>query len=249
MTSSDLGDKNVLVRSERKIFRLFREGVREYNLIEPGDKILIGLSGGKDSLALVELLGKSLHYWNGNVQLYAMHIRVDSVEYQVDDGYLMDFCSNYGIRYFSKQISVEPDRDTKRTPCFLCSWNRRKALFEMAQTLSCNKLALGHHQDDILQTALMNLSFNGSFSTMPVFMKMQKMPFSIIRPLCLIPERTIADWAMIRNYHPLLKVCPYDTMSKRTDAKHLLDQMDTFNPEFRSNFWHALKKEGKLVDL
>ena len=159
---------------EKKIYKLIREGISEYHLIDNGDKILVGLSGGKDSLALVDFLSKIKHLFE-NLEYYALHVRVDGIDYKSDENYLRDFCMSRGFHFISKNISFEADRDLNRTPCFLCSWNRRKILFETAQELGCHKLALGHHQDDILQTALMNLAFNGSFSTMPAYLQMRKM--------------------------------------------------------------------------
>jgi tRNA(Ile)-lysidine synthase TilS/MesJ len=146
-------------------------------------------------------------------------------------------------------VSFEADRNERRTPCFLCSWNRRKTLFEVAQELGCNKIALGHHQDDILHTALMNLSYAGSFSTMPCYLKMQKMPLAIIRPLCMVKESLLKEWAKESEYQPLIKLCPHERASKRTEIACLFEQMEKQNPEFRANLWNALLKDGKLVEL
>ena len=234
---------------ERKIYRHFREAVEEFALIEPNDRILIGLSGGKDSLALLDFLVKWRYATKTKVEFWAIHIRVEGVDYLTDEQYLKDFCSRLGVPYSSKTIAYAKDSDERRTPCFLCSWNRRKALFETAQGFGCNKIALGHHQDDVLQTALMNLSFNGTFSTMPALLRMRKMPLSIIRPLCNVPEQFLVEWAKLQEYQPLLKVCPYDTASKRQEAKALMDSFKNFSPEYRSSIWNALKKDGKLVEM
>lgn len=233
---------------ERKIFRYIRSAIKEFQLVEPGDSILIGLSGGKDSLALVEFLGKIKQSFRGNLRLFALHIRVKSVDYQTDDSYLSEFCKNAGAEYLLREISFEPDSDEKRTPCFLCSWNRRKTLFEVAQELSCDKIALGHHQDDILHTALMNLTLNGTFSTMPALMKMRKMPLTIVRPLCSVPEILLKRWAQENHYQSLLKVCPHDNVGKRKEVVHVLETLEKYSVEARASIWNALKKDAKLVD-
>ena len=178
-----------------KILRGFREGVKEFNLITPSDVILIGLSGGKDSLALLDLMGDMQRRSNNGFTLHALHVRMAGVDYQSDTTYLRSQCERNGITFHERMVSFEADRNERRTPCFLCSWNRRKTLFEVAQELGCNKIALGHHQDDILHTALMNLSYAGSFSTMPCYLKMQKMPLAIIRPLCMVKESLLKEWA------------------------------------------------------
>lgn len=223
-----------------------REAIRDFSMIEPNDGILIGLSGGKDSLALVEFLSKWCKAIRVDVKLHALHVMVKGVEYQSDERYLLDFCNKHDVAYHTRQISYENDRQERRTPCFLCSWNRRKALFEVAQALGCNKIALGHHQDDILHTALMNLSFNGSFATMPARLKMRKMPLSIIRPLCNVPETMIKAWAQQEDYSPVVKVCPHDTASHRHEAAQLMTTLEHFSTDVRANLWHALLKDGKL---
>ena len=232
-----------------KILRSFREGVKEFNLITPSDVILIGLSGGKDSLALLELMGDMQRRSNNGFTLHALHVRMTSVDYQSDTTYLRSQCERNGITFHERMVSFEADRNERRTPCFLCSWNRRKTLFEVAQEFGCNKIALGHHQDDILHTALMNLSYAGSFSTMPCYLKMQKMPLAIIRPLCMVKESLLKEWAKESEYQSLIKLCPHERASKRTEIACLFEQLEKQNPEFRANLWNALLKDGKLVEL
>ena len=232
-----------------KILRGFREGVKEFNLITPSDVILIGLSGGKDSLALLDLMGDMQRRGNNGFTLHALHVRMTGVDYQSDTTYLRNQCERNGITFHERMVSFEADRNERRTPCFLCSWNRRKTLFEVAQELGCNKIALGHHQDDILHTALMNLSYAGSFSTMPCYLKMQKMPLAIIRPLCMVKESLLKEWAKESEYQSLIKLCPHERASKRTEIACLFEQMEKQNPEFRANLWNALLKDGKLVEL
>ena len=232
-----------------KILRGFREGVKEFNLITPSDVILIGLSGGKDSLALLDLMGDMQRKSNNGFTLHALHVRMTGVDYQSDTTYLRSQCERNGITFHERMVSFEADRNERRTPCFLCSWNRRKTLFEVAQELGCNKIALGHHQDDILHTALMNLSYAGSFSTMPCYLKMQKMPLAIIRPLCMVKESLLKEWAKESEYQPLIKLCSHERASKRTEIACLFEQMEKQNPEFRANLWNALLKDGKLVEL
>ena len=232
-----------------KILRGFREGVKEFNLITPFDVILIGLSGGKDSLALLDLMGDMQRRSNNGFTLHALHVRMTGVDYQSDTTYLRSQCERNGITFHERMVSFEADRNERRTPCFLCSWNRRKTLFEVAQEFGCNKIALGHHQDDILHTALMNLSYAGSFSTMPCYLKMQKMPLAIIRPLCMVKESLLKKWAKESEYQSLIKLCPHERASKRTEIACLFEQLEKQNPEFRANLWNALLKDGKLVEL
>jgi tRNA(Ile)-lysidine synthase TilS/MesJ len=232
-----------------RVVQKFREGVKTFELVAPGDHILIGLSGGKDSLTLLDLMGQMCRRSNGGFALHALHVRMKNVDYQTDTQYLRQKCEQWHINFIERTIAFDADRDEKRTPCFLCSWNRRKTLFETAQELGCNKIALGHHQDDILHTALLNLSYEGSFATMPCKIELDKMPLTIIRPLCKIKEADIKQWAQSEEYPKLIKICPYDDVSKRKSISELFEKLENENPEFRPNLWHALQKEGKLVQL
>lgn len=165
MTAHKLTDD---YRLEQRVRRAVQAGLKEFSLIEPGDRVLVGLSGGKDSMALLELLGGLARRRDGAFRVEALHVRMGNVDYRTDVGYLAKFAADCGCGFYLREISFEADRNERRSPCFLCSWNRRKQLFEMAQELGCTKIALGHHRDDILRTALMNLTFAGSFATMPV---------------------------------------------------------------------------------
>ena len=169
---------------EAKLMRRYRKALKEFELIEDGDRVLIGLSGGKDSLFLVEMLGRQQAINRPKIEVHAIHIRMQNIRYESDTRYLEDFCQRFGVKLHLVTTNFDMTTDNRKSPCFLCSWNRRKQLFLKAQELGCNKIALGHHQDDILHTALMNQMFQGHFSTMPARLTMRKMPITIIRPLC-----------------------------------------------------------------
>ena len=225
-----------------------------YRLIEDDDKILVGLSGGKDSLLLLELLAKRSKIQHPRFDVEALHVRMDNIQYETDTSYLQQFCEDLGVRLHVRTARFETGNENgedirkQKQPCFLCSWNRRKQLFNLAQELGCNKIALGHHQDDIIHTALMNLTYQAHFATMPVKLKMRKMPLTIIRPLCLIKEDDIKQYAEQQGYQKQQKLCPYETDSHRTDIKHIYDQLEQMNPEVRYNIWGALEADNKLIE-
>ena len=235
-------------RLRARVERLFRKGVRDFGLIAPGDAVLVGLSGGKDSLALLELLGGLRRHRNGCFRLEAVHVRMANVGYRTDTDYLAAKAREQGVELHVREGSFEPDRNDRRSPCFLCSWTRRKILFDTARELHCGKVALGHHQDDILCTALMNLLFAGSFATMPARLRMRKFPLTIVRPLCLVAEADLRAWAAGSGFEPVKEACPYERASQRAEAARLLAAMEQKAPEARHSLWHALVKEGKLVE-
>lgn len=175
-------DEKIMRRLEQR----FNKGVVKYRLIEDGDKILIGLSGGKDSLALLELLARRSRILKPKFTVIAVHVGMTNIPYQSDLEYLKGYSEDLGVPFVHYETFFDPSTDTRKSPCFLCSWNRRKALFTVAKEQGCNKIALGHHMDDILETLLMNITFQGAFSTMPPKLVMRKFEMTIIRPMCLV---------------------------------------------------------------
>lgn len=238
---------------ERRLQRRFRKALRDYHLIENGDKILVGLSGGKDSLCLLELLARQSKVYQPHFTVEALHVRMENIQYETDTTYLQRFCDNLGVPLhiittsFNSQTPTLDSTLKSKPACFLCSWQRRKQLFNLAQELGCNKIALGHHQDDIIHTTLMNLTFQGQFSTMPAYLEMEKMPLAIIRPLCLCEEADIKAYAEQQGYEKQLKQCPYEHDTNRTVVHELFERMQQMNTEARYSIWNALETGNKLI--
>ena len=224
----------------RKIQERFNKGVVKYRLIEDGDKILIGLSGGKDSLALLELLARRSRILKPRFSVVAVHVGMTNILYKSDLEYLKEYAESFGIPFIHYETSFDPSTDTRKSPCFLCSWNRRKALFTVAKEQGCNKIALGHHMDDILETLLMNITFQGAFSSMPPKLMMKKFDMTIIRPMCLVHEADLKLMAEIRNFRKQVKNCPYESQSNRSDMKQVLKSLEALNPEARYSLWGSM---------
>ena len=251
-----------------RLTKRFHKACADYGLIADGDHVLVGLSGGKDSLALVEFLGKRAQVYVPRFKVTAVHVRVKERDYHSDLSYLEDFCARVrvpliirdteigGARFASSlenaasgySLEVKGDeakgerREVKeKHPCFLCSWYRRKALFDVAQELGCNKIALGHHKDDLVETLLMNLIFQGSVATIPPLLQMEKMPIEMIRPLCLIEEKEIQEYAELSGYEKQVKLCPLEKVSNRAEVKRLLTQLEGLNPHVRDSIWGAME--------
>ena len=279
---------------EEKLWKTFNKALGQYQLIDEDDKILVGLSGGKDSLFLLEMLARRQHILKPRFTLEALHVRMTNVQYETDTTYLQSFCDHLGVPLHiittsfsptpTAEASVSADAGvpssapvptsapvstsapvpaaapvpavstagaiagSKKPACFLCSWQRRKQLFNLAQELNCTKIAFGHHQDDIIHTALMNLTFQGHFSTMPAKLKMRKMPLTIIRPLCLCQEDDIRQYAEEHHYEKQIQLCPYEHDTNRTTAQTLFQHMQQLSKEARYSIWHALESDEKLVE-
>lgn len=230
-------DKKIL----QKIKNKFQKAMIEYGLVVDDDHILIGLSGGKDSLALVDLLGERMKVHVPRFRVSAVHVTVENITYQSDLKYLESHCAQYGIPFIHASTSFQPEADSKKSACFICSWTRRKTLFETAKQHGCNKIALGHHLDDITETLLLNMIYQGSIQTMPPKLRMNKFNMTIIRPLALIPEKELIEMERIKLYQKQLKSCPHEKDSSRKDAKKLINELEKWNPDVRSSLLSSMQ--------
>jgi tRNA 2-thiocytidine biosynthesis protein TtcA len=216
------------------------KAIQKYHLIEEGDRILVGLSGGKDSMVLLETLAGRLQYHPLKFELAAIHISLKSQPYSIDLEYLESFAEQLHVPFIHKVIDVDLFESESSNPCFICSWNRRKALFETAQELGYNKLALGHHMDDAIETLLMNMAFQSSISSMPPILRMFDGRLIIIRPLTLLSEEEVREFAVIKNFRREIKTCTYEKDSKRKDIKKLIGQLSGLIPNVRSNIYASM---------
>ena len=229
-----------LERQQAKLTKKFHKACADYGLIADGDHILIGLSGGKDSLALTEFLGRRAKIYKPRFQVTALHVRVKERSYQTDMSYLEFFCREANVPLIVRDVEINDRKERETNPCFLCSWYRRKTLFNVAQELGCNKIAFGHHRDDLLETMLMNLIYQGAFATMPPILQMEKMPIQIIRPLCLIDEKDLVAYSEMRRYEKQVSLCPFEHVSSREKAKQLLATIKEMNPEAPDSMFGAM---------
>ncbi len=142
------------------------KAIADYDLIEDGDRILVAVSGGKDSLTMLKLLAERRKWAPVRYELIAMHVETEfRCAGCVHTKLLKDFFKGNKVRYYFKKIKLG-GRKGGKSSCFWCSWNRRKALFLAADKFKCNKVALGHHKDDIIETLLLNIFFQGEFAAM-----------------------------------------------------------------------------------
>ena len=237
-----------LDKQRERLTKRFHKACADYGLITDGDHILIGLSGGKDSLLLTELLGHRAQIYVPQFKVSALHVRVKERDYHTDLSYLERFCEEARVPLIVRDVeigerpqsTISNQQSTIENPCFLCSWYRRKTLFNVAQELGCNKIAFGHHRDDVVQTLLMNLIYQGTFATMPPILQLEKMPLQLIRPLCLIDEADIVTYAAMRGYEKQTKLCPFEHVSSRERVKALLEDIKALNPEAVDSIYGAL---------
>lgn len=216
------------------------KAIWDYRLIKDGDRILLAVSGGKDSLSLLTILLDRMRF---------VPIRYEVIACVVDMGFewvnlhlLIDYFEKNSIRYV---IAKPPDswrKDGEEFSCFWCSWSRRKALFKTARELGCTKLALGHHLDDITETLLLNLLFNGEISTMRPYQEMFKGKLAIIRPLAYVEERELADVARSLELPVVKSACPHAETSKRRLVKGIISEVSKHNRNVKKNIFRSLQR-------
>lgn len=238
-----------LTRAGSFISSKIGKAIKDYNLIEDGDKILAAVSAGKDSLTLLKLLHERKRWAPVRFDLIAIHVETDfKCGGCVSKKELVKIFKDMGIRGIFKKIKALDKRG--RTNCFWCSWNRRKAIFENAYLNGCNKVALAHHKDDIIETTLLNLFFQGEFSTMNPYQKLFGGKIKVIRPLCYVEENTIKKFAKENGIREQVYRCPHSQDSNRIYLKKFISRMEKRSPNIRTNIFRSIARVKKeYIDL
>jgi tRNA(Ile)-lysidine synthetase-like protein len=224
----------------KKTQKKVSKAIKSYELIDDHDNILVALSGGIDSLVLLDILVTRQKILPINYSLEAIHIEVENIPEKTDTYYLKKYCEDIGIPLYIESINFKMETDDKKFECFPCSWNRRKAIFQKAEELQSNKIAFGHHMDDTLETLLMNMTEHGEFSAIPPLLDMKKGPFKIIRPLILCSSSEIKQYANIKNITEAERECPYERKSKREIYKEIVQKISTLHPQAKINLFNSM---------
>lgn len=232
------GNEKIFMRT---FFRKVGKAIYDYELIREGDRILVGVSGGKDSLALLEVLALRARDPKQHYTVVAAHIDVENVAYEVDSDYLQAFCDRLGVKYLHRTVRIDPDKDPGKPVCFVCSWFRRKALFEIARGEGCGQLALGHHRDDAVESLLMSMVFNATVSSMPATLDLFGGTFRIIRPLIYLSDEETKAYAAYRDFKKQKKYCPYERSTNREAIRQVIDRLEVLCPHARNNLFAAMR--------
>ena len=226
----------------KKICRKIGTTMRDHHLISEGDHVLVGLSGGKDSMILLQVLAERKASLPFDFKITAAHISAETVDYQVDLAALRAFCKAIHIDFIEGTINPDIKSDSKKAPCFICSWHRRKALFKLTKQLNCNKLAFGHHRKDALETLLMNMIYHGSISSLPYSLDMFDKRIQLIRPLLDIEEGLLEDYAKSDRLVVVEKTCEYDTQNQRERMAGLLSDIEKIHGKGPFNMFKSMGK-------
>jgi len=218
------------------------KAIMDYKMITEGDKILVAVSGGKDSLTMLRVLNDRRAFVPIKYDLLAVHIDMDPRQ---KPKALVEYLKKSGVDYHIEKIDVFKGEKRKDINCFWCSWNRRKALFQAAERLGCTKVALGHHMDDIAETMLLNLFFQGEISAMNPKQELFKGKITIIRPLAYVEENQIRKFSKQLNFPHQKCACPNSVISNRTKVKKIIRDLEKINPDIKKNIFRSLKRIKK----
>ncbi len=227
--------------SYQTIKRLIGKAINEYDMIFDGEKIAVGLSGGKDSLTLMWILTERLARIPISYELFAIYIDPGFENNYIHP--LKEYCGRMGYRLHVERTDFgikAHSSENRENPCFLCSRLRRKRLFEIADEFGCKKLALGHHKDDIIETLFINMCYGGSISTMVPSQSLFNGKFTIIRPLSYIEEDTISRFARQKKFPMFHNSCPSEKKSKRYEMKQMLNTLYKSNRKIKGNIFRSL---------
>ncbi|MBP7215957.1 MAG: tRNA 2-thiocytidine(32) synthetase TtcA [Candidatus Omnitrophica bacterium] len=233
----------MLQGKEYYISKRIGRAIIDYQMLDDGDKIAVAVSGGKDSLTLLKILHARRAFVPIKYDLLAIHI---------DMGYprscakrLERYFRKLGVTYHIEKVDVLKKTKPKDINCFWCSWNRRKALFSAADRFGCTKVALGHHKDDIVETILLNLFFQGEISAMAPKQELFKGKIILIRPLAYVDEYMIKAFAKEAGIPHETCRCPQETTSKRTQMTKIIASLKRFCPEIKTNIFKSVRRIKK----
>ena len=231
-------DEKYLLVTQKKVGKI----IWENKLIEPNDKVLVGLSGGKDSYSLLHILANVQKRVPFKFDLEAAHINIENIPYDKQYDYMQEFCNKLGVKLHIIQIEVDLEKDKKLSNCFKCSWNRRTELFKFTNRNNFNKLALGHNLDDAVETLLFNMFYNAEISSIPYRVEMFKNKFEIIRPLLETQKQFIIEYSKNIEVQEEKKICPFAQESKRQEVRDMINNLEKTNKDFKKNIFRSMKK-------
>ena len=223
-----------------KIEKTVGLAINRYSLIEGGDRVAVALSGGKDSLVLLDTLARRRRRLPVTYELFAVHVFIKNIGYESDVNFMREFCASLDVPFHLIEMEADLTIDESKSKCFVCSWHRRKALFNFAEEMNCGKLALGHHLDDAIETLMMNMMYSGITSSLPPSLSMFSGKLHMIRPLILLEKREIDRYAEIREFPAEVKRCPYGEDTTRIKAREMIEQMTSGNSAVKKSIFRSM---------
>ena len=226
----------------KEIKRLTGKAIHTKDMIRDGDHVMVAVSGGKDSLALLWLLKERIKRVPIDYRITAVHVDPGFGANSADQ--MTSFFLAHGFEFRVIESDIGPKAhgpQNRENPCFLCSRLRRKLLFQMAEEVGCNRMAFGHHKDDLIETFFLNVFYGASISTMMPVQGLFGGKLTVIRPFYLVDEDLIRRYAQLMDWPEISLDCPTAGSSKREEIKNMLKHFYRSNRKIKGNIFHALQ--------
>ena len=226
----------------KEIRRLTGKAIHTKDMIRDGDHVLVAVSGGKDSLALLWLLKERIKRVSIDYRITAVHVDPGFGANSADQ--MTSFFLEHGFEFRVIESDIGPKAhgpQNRENPCFLCSRLRRKLLFQTAEEVGCNRIAFGHHKDDLIETFFLNVFYGASISTMVPVQGLFGGKLTVIRPFYLVDEDLIRRYAQLMDWPEISLDCPTAGSSKREEIKNMLKLFYRSNRKIKGNIFHALQ--------
>ena len=243
----DITHKNIVIIIKRitmklqQLYSYTRQGIDDFELIDDGDKIAIGVSGGKDSLALLYALSGLKRFYPKKFDIAAIAVNLGYDTFDLTD--ISELCCSLDIPFYEVKTDIAQivfEERKEKNPCSLCSKMRKGALANEALRLECNKIAYAHHKDDFIETAMLSLLYEGHFYTFPPKIHLDKTNLTLIRPFIYLEERDVIGFKNKYNLPVQKNPCPADGFTKREYVKNLLHNINHENPGAKNRIFNAI---------
>ena len=221
-----------------------RKADTDFGLIGDGDRIGLGVSGGKDSLLLLHAMSLYRKFSHKNFEVVAFTVTLGLEPFDLTE--ISALCERLGIPFVIRKTQIGEiifDYRKEKNPCALCAKMRRAVLADLCREYRCNKLALGHHRDDAIETLLLSLFYEGRFHTFHPKTLMSRTGITVIRPLVYLPEKHVRHMARELSLPVVASPCPVDKHTRREDMKDLMRRLRAIYPDAPERFLHALRQD------
>lgn len=226
----------------QQVLSYVRKAIDDYHMIEAGDKIAVGISGGKDSLTLLHALSSLKRFYPIPFELHAVTVDLGFDNLNLDQ--IKELCQQLNVEYTIVKTDIAKIifEDRKESnPCSLCAKMRKGALNQVIKDVGCNKIAYAHHKDDVIETMLMSLIYEGRFHTFAPVTYLDRMELTVIRPLMYMDEANVIGFVHKYDVPVVKSPCPADGYTKREYIKNLLRQLNLENPGVKERMFTAIR--------
>lgn len=229
----------------QKLLSRVRKAITDYNMVSDGDRIAVGVSGGKDSLVLLYCLKELQQFLPEKFDLIAVTCSLGNEGFDIER--LIAFYQQLGVEYHIEHTNIAKivfDIRNEKNPCSLCSNMKRGTIYNVAKSLGCNKAAFGHHRDDAVETLLLSLFYEGRVNTFSPVTYLDRKDITLIRPMIYLEEITIQTFAQKEGITPVPSGCRVDGETKRQQVKELIRGLTKDNRYLKDNLFAAIQRNG-----